>query len=133
VSRLRAIVERSLADLYDHDYLKAVGDARHLASSLEPGRIVNIQDSLIAKLNALALEIRSSIIHEVASVLTPLHGQTCSRRKRSLPPKISRVLNDWFQRTQYPSSEEKTLIAELTGLTVLQVITWFGNRRSRTK
>jgi hypothetical protein len=134
VGKLRKLVEDCLRDLYDHDYLRSVEEARRVSIAVGPGRETATLVNLMQKINSCVIELRGSIILEAASALMHFRERAVStRRKRSLPPKISRMLSECFQRNQYPSPEEKAHIAELTGLTINQVITWFGNRRSRSK
>jgi len=44
-----------------------------------------------------------------------------------------RALKDCFAVKRYPTSEEKRLLAEQTGLTLTQIGNWFKNRRQRDR
>jgi len=43
------------------------------------------------------------------------------------------ALRDWYNHNPYPSPREKRELAELTGLTTIQVSNWFKNRRQRDR
>lgn len=44
-----------------------------------------------------------------------------------------RALRDWYATNPYPSPRQKRHLAELTGLTSVQVSNWFKNRRQRDR
>jgi len=43
------------------------------------------------------------------------------------------ALRDWYNHNPYPSPREKRELAEVTGLTTIQVSNWFKNRRQRDR
>lgn len=43
------------------------------------------------------------------------------------------MLKTLYKQNKYPSSEEKRLLADQTGLTFVQISNWFKNRRQRDK
>ena len=69
------------------------------------------------------------------------------RKKYPLPPTIwdgeetvycfkertRHALKECFQRTKYPSPDEKNALAMATGLTITQISNWFKNRRQRDR
>eukprot|EP01089_Gocevia_fonbrunei_P007255 TRINITY_DN18344_c0_g1_i1.p1 TRINITY_DN18344_c0_g1~~TRINITY_DN18344_c0_g1_i1.p1 ORF type:complete len:245 (-),score=22.89 TRINITY_DN18344_c0_g1_i1:123-857(-) len=60
-------------------------------------------------------------------------NSTC---QRSLPASAQQILNEWFAHNladPYPSDLEKEHLSKQTGLSVVQVNNWFGNRRYRFK
>lgn len=43
------------------------------------------------------------------------------------------MLKTLYKQNKYPSSEEKRLLADQTGLSFVQISNWFKNRRQRDK
>lgn len=43
------------------------------------------------------------------------------------------MLKTLYKQNKYPTSEEKRLLADQTGLTFVQISNWFKNRRQRDK
>ncbi|XP_068725107.1 homeobox protein SIX1-like [Montipora capricornis] len=55
------------------------------------------------------------------------------RLKATLPRRSTQVLRNWLESSPspYPTRENKEALAKLTGLSVMQVNTWFANTRRR--
>ena len=57
-----------------------------------------------------------------------------SNNYKQLHPEARRILNTWYDANRdnpYPSDEEKSELARLTGITDQQLKSWFANKRSR--
>ncbi|KAF4312173.1 Homeobox [Botryosphaeria dothidea] len=64
------------------------------------------------------------------------HADGTGRKRRgNLPKEATNTLKEWFQRhadSPYPTDEEKSDLAGLTGLSSAQISNWFINARRRT-
>jgi len=99
------------------------------------------------KLQSLWLRARYAEAEKVRGRPLGAVGKYRVRRKFPLPRTIwdgeetsycfkerSRTaLRDWYSQNPYPSPREKRELAELTGLTTIQVSNWFKNRRQRDR
>ena len=58
------------------------------------------------------------------------------RDRRTFSPKATKILNAYYfgnGDNRYPCADEKEALAKRCGITVVQVSTWFGNKRIREK
>ena len=58
------------------------------------------------------------------------------RDRRTFSKKASEILNAFYSSNhdnRYPSHDEKEILAKQCGISVIQVSTWFGNKRIREK
>ena len=58
------------------------------------------------------------------------------RDRRTFSPKAKKILNAYYfgnGDNRYPCADEKEALAKRCGITVVQVSTWFGNKRIREK
>lgn len=70
-----------------------------------------------------------------ASRIDPDQPQTARLAGRNFPASATAPLREWFQhnvRDPYPTKETKQRLADVSGLTVLQVNNWFINQRKRS-
>ena len=58
------------------------------------------------------------------------------RDRRTFSTEATKILNDYYfgnGDNRYPCADEKEALAKRCGITVVQVSTWFGNKRIREK
>ncbi len=60
----------------------------------------------------------------------PVKREAASSRKR-LPQEAVNILNNFFAINKNPSVEERTDLANRTGLAYSQINNWFGNKKTR--
>ena len=83
-------------------------------------------------------ELRFTLKQEVVQTIFSLraHYIDTGRRRRTLRPKATKILKQWFERHldhPYPTEAEKSLLGVQCELSMEQVSTWFSNRRCRSK
>ena len=92
-----------------------------------------------AKVNYKFDEMRYKLKKEAADTVAKLRAQYITengRRKKNLPQKATKLLNEWFKQhldNPYPTDEEKKVLSSRGGITIEQVSTWFANKRSRSR
>ena len=150
VSELRLFYEQKMTEVAQRE-AAYMGELMHsynqstLPVSLQPEQLFLadstqlIQVLLEAKVNYKFNQIRYKLKKEAAETITKLRAQYIAesgRKKRTLPQKATRLLNEWFEQHldhPYPTEQEKRLLSARGDLTVEQVSRWFANKRSRSK
>ena len=150
VSELRLFYEQKMAELaqreaaymseLNHPYNQSAlpvplqSEQKSLADSVKLKQVL-----LEAKVNYKFNQLRYKLKKEVAETITKLRVQYIAesgRKKKGLPQKATRLLNEWFDQHldhPYPTEQEKRLLSARGDLTVEQVSRWFANKRSRSK
>ncbi|GKZ34754.1 hypothetical protein AbraIFM66950_005110 [Aspergillus brasiliensis] len=83
--------------------------------------------------DAIKHQISSS---QSESTFEPSHPPKLKSKSSCLPSHAVNILAQWLEKHSnhpYPTKDEKSSLAEETGLTVAQVSTWFANARRRYK
>ena len=98
----------------------------------------NVNGNLTVNASQTGLTIETDIKPEINNMAPVQIMKKPASAKRVKKPKFSeynvRVLRDWYEthtNNPYPSSSEKHLMCQLTGLTKYQVSRWFCNVRTR--
>ncbi|ONK63203.1 uncharacterized protein A4U43_C07F12460 [Asparagus officinalis] len=80
-------------------------------------------------------ELKEILLKKYSGYLSSLRKEFLKKRKKGKLPKDARlVLLDWWNthyRWPYPTEEEKSKLAEMTGLDQKQINNWFINQRKR--
>ncbi|XP_077218702.1 homeobox protein knotted-1-like 1 isoform X2 [Tasmannia lanceolata] len=80
-------------------------------------------------------ELKEMLLRKYSGYLSSLRKEFLKKRKKGKLPRDARLtLLDWWNthyRWPYPTDEEKTKLAEMTGLDQKQINNWFINQRKR--
>lgn len=105
-----------------------------LADSLQLKQVL-----LEARVNYKFDQMRYKLKKEAAETVAQLRAQYITeigRKKKRLPQKATKLLNEWFMQHldhPYPTEEEKRVLSTRCDITVEQVSRWFANKRTRSK
>ena len=147
VSELRLFYEQKMAEVgqreaaylgelmyYDESSPLLHSEQLSMADSLQLKQVL-----LEAKVNYKFDQMRYKLKKEAAETVTQLRAQYIAengRKKKKLPQKATKLLNEWFEQHMdhpYPTEEEKKLLSSRCDITVEQVSRWFANKRTRSK
>ena len=146
VSELRLFFEQKMAEVAQREaaYLSELvyydvnsqfhSEQLSLADSLQLKQVL-----LEAKVNYKFDQMRYKLKKEAAETVAQLRAQYIAengRKKKKLPQRATRLLNEWFEEhldNPYPTEEEKKLLSSCCDITVEQVSRWFANKRARSK
>jgi hypothetical protein len=83
-------------------------------------------------------QMRYKLKKEAAETVAQPRAQNITeigRKKKRLPQRATRVLNEWFEQHlghPYPTEREKRLLSRRCDITVEQLSRWFANKRTRS-
>ena len=147
VSELRLFYDQKMSEVAQREaaYLSEVVHYQHDTSSLNPDPLSSTdsfemkQDLLEAKVNFKFDQMRYKLKKKAAEAVAHLRARYIAengRKKKRLPQKATKLLNEWFEQhfdNPYPSEEEKKTLSTRCEITLEQVARWFANKRSRNK